>query len=59
LRNASKSPKIRDIREVVIVAPHINDRDVSDKVVTRLEAQSSELIGHGTSEEAVRFPFFE
>ncbi|TCK94719.1 hypothetical protein [Paraburkholderia sp. BL9I2N2] len=54
LRATSTSPKIKDIREIAVVAPHIGDREQSERVTARLEAQSSELIGHGTTEEAVR-----
>lgn len=54
LRETSRSPKIKDIREIAVVAPHIVDRELSERVIARLDAQSSELIAHGTSEEAVR-----
>ncbi|HDR8962472.1 TPA: ATP-binding protein [Burkholderia vietnamiensis] len=54
LRDTSKSPKIKDIREIAVVAPHIKDRESSERVTARLEAQSGELVGHGTTEDAVR-----
>ncbi|WP_143746535.1 hypothetical protein [Caballeronia catudaia] len=55
LRDTSKPPKLRDLREIAIVVPHIADRQLSERVISRLEAQSSELTSHGTSEDAVRF----
>ncbi|SDR27945.1 hypothetical protein SAMN05443245_4201 [Paraburkholderia fungorum] len=54
LRDTSKAPKLKDLREIAIVVPHISDHPDSDRVISRLDAQSSELVGHGTSEEAVR-----
>ncbi|WP_395756662.1 hypothetical protein [Achromobacter sp. EB05] len=54
LRDTSRSPRIRDVREIAVVAPHVTDPEISERLTTRLEVQSKELIGHGTSEESVR-----
>ncbi|WP_020071109.1 hypothetical protein [Paraburkholderia caledonica] len=54
LRDTSTAPKLKDLREIAIVAPHITDQQISDRVISRLEAQSGVLTAHGTSEDAVR-----
>ncbi|MDR5785228.1 hypothetical protein P9281_01445 [Caballeronia sp. LP003] len=54
LRDTSRSPKLKDLREIAIVVPHIGDQTSADIVISRLEAQSNELVSHGTSEDAVR-----
>lgn len=54
LTDTSRAPRVKDFREIAVVAPHIAARQDAMEVIERLDAQRRALHANGTTDEAVR-----
>jgi len=54
LANATRTPKIQDLREIARVLPNISDEKDVDQLCDRIDTQFRILGHHGTSVESVR-----
>jgi|GEM_PF-3904982 len=54
VKGGENSPKIRDLREISVILPHVQDQAQLEKLLVRIQTQKNLLKLHGTSEESVR-----
>lgn len=54
LADTSRAPRVKDFREIAVVAPHISLRQDAMEVIERLDAQRRTLRSNGTTDDTVR-----
>lgn len=54
LAETTRAPRLKELREIAIVVPHIALKSEATEVIERLDAQRRSLTSNGTTEDAVR-----